>query len=65
MWPGAFRGSSSSQQPCRAGEVFFTPFTGRLSHVTRVTQLEGAELGLEPNLFDSRTEILSVDQRDR
>lgn len=38
-----------------AEEVGFTPFTGKLNRVTRVTRLEGPELGLEPNLFESRT----------
>lgn len=54
-WPAPFQVSPLSQQPCTSREVLFTPFTGRLSNLPRVTQPEGAELRLEPSLYGLKT----------
>lgn len=43
----------------------FSPLHREVKSCDQSDTARGAELGLEPNLFDSSTENLSVDQRDR
>ena len=59
-WSAPLQVSPLSQELCTSGEVFFTPFTGRLSNLPRVTQPQGAKLKSECSLFGLKTWILSV-----